>query len=257
MRSQQLPTSAHSRASSLNPQDIEVASSQSSHSESDNDGGVAAGGVEEPIPRPRIYDPFPSSSRFSSNAGAADEAEVDPDQKLFQDIVTTTKATHVYGSLAQELALFEPFTPATGVGNKYKADPDRETFQGTPPMVVTTEETYAYGSLAEELALFASCLIPSPCPDPSKTPTQASVSEAELQRSQVQAVIDERKLEMKRDLLELIQETEGGPNWDLIESIDRMMRHWQSLHERLEAWRRDLKGEKVRAVHRRALGGRV
>ncbi|KAH6709426.1 hypothetical protein BKA61DRAFT_678312 [Leptodontidium sp. MPI-SDFR-AT-0119] len=276
MCSQQIPTGEHGRASSPNPHDleVEVASSKSSHSESDNDnysrpssgsdsssGGVSLGGVEKDISRLRIYDPFTpihtSSSRFSSNAGAANEAEVDPDQEFFQDIITATKETHVYGSLVQKLAFF---TSDTGVDDKTDAEaedegvPNRELFQTAPLIVSTTEETYTYGSLAQELAIFASCLNPSPCPDPLKTPTQSSASEAELQRSQTQALIDKRKFEMTRDLLELIQEEEGTPNWELIESIDRLMRDWRNLHERLERWRRELKGEKVRARQRRVLG---
>ncbi|KAH7364373.1 hypothetical protein BKA65DRAFT_546257 [Rhexocercosporidium sp. MPI-PUGE-AT-0058] len=161
-------------------------------------------------------------------------------------------------------------------------DTEAELFQDAPPIVANSAEIQEFSRLAEELSLFASCIASSPSPapsppaltstnspslqitssptptstslpDPLKTPTQASASEAERQRSQAQALISQRKEELKRDLMELIQEEEEGPNRDLITSIDRLMRDWKRVHEGFERWRRELKGERVRKMYRREM----
>lgn len=51
--------------------------------------------------------------------------------------------------------------------------------------------------------------------------------------------------------MELIQDEEG-PNRELIGSIDRLLRDWKVVHEELERWRREKKGEAVRERFRRS-----
>ena len=166
-------------------------------------------------------------------------------------------------------------------------DTEQELFKDSEPIKANADEIREFGRLAQELSLFASCIGVPPPPTPAtpdnpiactssslhsklldpytdadKTPTQASSSAspsqaeadaeaAALQAAHAEAVIAQRKAELQADLLELIQNEADGRNRDLILEIESLMRDWKGLHERLERWRGEKKGEKVREIYKR------
>ncbi|KAG4426788.1 hypothetical protein IFR04_000219 [Cadophora malorum] len=166
-------------------------------------------------------------------------------------------------------------------------DTEQELFKDPEPIKANADEIREFGRLAQELSLFASCIGVPPPPTPAtpdnpiactssslhsklldpytdadKTPTQASSSAspsqaeadaeaAALQAAHAEAVIAQRKAELQADLLELIQNEADGRNRDLILEIENLMRDWKGLHERLERWRGEKKGEKVREMYKR------
>lgn len=167
-------------------------------------------------------------------------------------------------------------------------DTEKELFKDAEPVKANADEIQEFCRLAQELSLFASCIVVSappptsatpdsptaststsrpsrlldPYADADKTPTQASSSASQtsaeadaeaaaLQAAQAEMLIAQRKAELQADLMELIQDETDGRNRDLILGIEGLMRDWKGLHERLERWRGEKQGEKVREMYKR------
>ncbi|KAH7417136.1 hypothetical protein BKA64DRAFT_657118 [Cadophora sp. MPI-SDFR-AT-0126] len=174
---------------------------------------------------------------------------------------------------------------------KTEKETEQELFKDPEPIKANSAEIQEFSRLAEELSLFASCIVASPPPpapsspnisistspflsspnpkskldpytDADKTPTQASSSSsatafqesAEASAAEA-ALISQRRAELQADLMELIQAEADGRNRELILGIERLMRDWKGLHEGLERWRGERKGERVREMYKREMEG--
>ncbi|XMA19520.1 hypothetical protein WAI453_012311 [Rhynchosporium graminicola] len=229
---QNSPAEAQSPAVSTSNQDCEDTSSQSSHSLIDIDSQPTS--------------PSHSTSKLAD----------DIDELTLQDLSSTSSSSSSSDEVTEE---------------------ETEFFQDTPPIAADPAEIEEFSRLASELSLFAACIASTQFPssdsstlsqntlsiltttsltdagaDAEKTPTQALSTSADLQRTEAQALIEQRKSELTRDLMELISDEEG-PNKELILSIYRLLCDWRSVYDGLEKWRREIEGEKVRKMYNREM----
>ncbi|KAL2064985.1 hypothetical protein VTL71DRAFT_4125 [Oculimacula yallundae] len=245
-------------------------------------GKIAAGEPSKPLLRPSS-----SSSSSSDDYEDSDDEGSEADTSLFQDVqplTTTPVKTDSLTHHANELSSASSSSSSSSESEDSSSEPsnteaETDLFQDTQPTPATLFEIESFSQLANDLSLFAFCFAssqapdlnlnrtpsrsPSPSPlsiqiittpshslDEDKTPIQASEASLQGTQAEASALIEQRKADLKRDLMELISDEEGV-NRELIMGIDRLLRDWKALHEGLERWRGELKGEKVREVCRR------
>ncbi|KAK0118998.1 hypothetical protein ONS96_012071 [Cadophora gregata f. sp. sojae] len=137
-------------------------------------------------------------------------------------------------------------------GRETEADTEPGLFKDPESIQANSADIQEFSRLAESLSLFASCLIVPRLPSPPASPDKSRSTHNLHLNVSIDPFTDADKTEAEfgADLLELIQDPSHKGNSELIQGIGNLMRNWKGLHEGLERWRAEKKGERVRKMYK-------